>query len=369
MKNKIFIKGHEAMKSILRNKWSKPSIKDLCMLLLIMGLATVICILLRLLDEGTVYVAMIYLLAVFIVSRITTGYSYGIIASIVAVFLVNYVFTYPYFEFNFTISGYPLTFFTMMAVSLITSTMTTQIKTHEKIRMETEKERLRANLLRGVSHDLRTPLTSIVGVITAIIDNDNRLDHTKRITMLNHARADAQWLIRMVENLLSVTRINGMDTKIEKEIEVVEEIIAEAVTKFKKHFPNQEVKVTVPEELLLVPMDAILIEQVISNLLENAAIHSGVLAPIMLEVKEQGEVALFEVKDSGKGISEKELTHLFEDYFYHLAKAESDSRKNMGIGLSVCYSIVAAHDGKLEAYNSTEGGAVFRFTLPLRSDV
>ena len=122
-----------------------------------------------------VYVSMIFLLAVLVISRMTDGYFYGILAAVVGVFGINYVFTYPYFAFNFSISGYPITFISMAAVAVITSAMTTQIKQQEKIRADTEKEKMRGNLLRAVSHDLRTPLTSIVGATSAMIENDEVL--------------------------------------------------------------------------------------------------------------------------------------------------------------------------------------------------
>lgn len=133
----------------------------------ILAAATGLCFLLRLLDDSDVYVALIFELAVVLVSRFTSGYFYGLLASVVGVIGVNYIFTYPYFAFNFTISGYPLTFLVMLAVSIVVSALTTQIKQQEKLRAEAEKEKMRGNLLRAVSHDIRTPLTSIVGGVNA----------------------------------------------------------------------------------------------------------------------------------------------------------------------------------------------------------
>ena len=120
---------------------------------------------------GTANAQMLFLLAVLLIARFTDGYLWGVGASIVSVPLVNYMFTYPYFSFNLTISGYLLTFLTMLAVSLIVSVLTARIKQQEQIRLDAEREKLRANLLRAVSHDLRTPLTSIVGATGAILDN------------------------------------------------------------------------------------------------------------------------------------------------------------------------------------------------------
>ena len=119
--------------------------------------------LLMLVDSSGGFVSMIFVLMVALTARLTSGYVYGITASFISVICVNYIFTYPYWAFNFTIAGYPLTFLTMLSVSLLVSALTSQIKRQEQLRAETEREAMRANLLRAVSHDLRTPLTSIVG--------------------------------------------------------------------------------------------------------------------------------------------------------------------------------------------------------------
>ncbi|MDO4812042.1 MAG: DUF4118 domain-containing protein [Eubacteriales bacterium] len=134
--------------------------------------AVILCSLLRRLAEGDGYVGLVFVLTVAAVSRWTEGYFWGTFSSLCGVVCVNYVFTFPYWEFNFTMTGYPLTFLTLLAVSIMISTMTTQIKKQERLRMETEKESMRANLLRAMSHDIRTPLTSIVGNTAAILESN-----------------------------------------------------------------------------------------------------------------------------------------------------------------------------------------------------
>lgn len=342
--------------------------RDTAIFFLVILSAAALCVLLRLIDDSDVYVSMIFLLAVLIISRMTDGYFYGILASIVGVFGINYVFTYPYFAFNFSISGYPITFISMTAVSVITSAMTTQIKQQEKLRADTEKEKMRGNLLRAVSHDLRTPLTSIVGATAAMMENDDVLSRAERKELLSEVKEDAEWLIRMVENLLSITRIGGEAAKIKKEQEAAEEIVAESVRKFKKRFPAQTVSVSVPEELLMVPMDAILIEQVIINLLENAVLHGKRATRIQLSVHRTESEAVVEVQDNGIGIPDAAFPHLFDGYFRQQEEKSTDSKRNMGIGLSVCMSIVKAHGGMMDAKNLPEGGALFRFTLPFEGE-
>lgn len=324
----------------------------------------VVSALLLMLDNTGGFVNMIFVLMVVLVARLTDGYIWGVLASFIGVICVNYIFTYPYWEFNFTMTGYPLTFLTMLSVSIIVSTMTSQIKQQEQLRIETERETMRANLLRAVSHDLRTPLTSIAGSTSAILENDDVLTKQQRTTLLQSVRDEAQWLIRMVENLLSITRIGDERTQLNKELEVAEEILASVAVKFQKRFPSIHLTLTAPDEPLFVPMDAILIEQVIINLLENAAYH-GHCRNILLFASPDGDSALFTVQDDGDGISEELLPKLFTSTVSHGQAHTDDKRRNMGIGLSVCSSIVKAHGGTMMAHNASQGGAVFRFTLPL----
>lgn len=331
----------------------------------IMLSAALLCMLLRMLDTSDVYVSMIFLLAVLLTARVTDGYFYGVVASFAGVIFVNYVFTYPYFAFNFTISGYPLTFISMLFVSLTTSAMTTQIKEQEKLRMEAEKEKMRSNLLRAVSHDLRTPLTSIIGSSSAILDGPAPLSQDDQRRLITDIRDDAEWLIRMVENLLSITRISGEATRIKTQPEAVEEVVAESVRKFKKRFPGQSVAIHLPEEMLMVRMDPILIEQVIVNLLENVVLHAQGATHTDMYVKRDGKQCVISVLDDGPGIPASTLAHLFDGYLNRAESALNDNKRSMGIGLSVCMSIVRAHGGTMEAKNRDAGGAAFCFTLPM----
>ena len=158
MKNGMGIPARRKGYSVLRN---------VLLTALILAAATLICLLLRQMDEGDIYVSMTFLLAVAVVARITDGFVYGIAASVIGVLGVNFAFTKPYFEFCLSLSGYPLAFLSMLAVSVTTSAMTTQIKWQEEQHYRAELEEMRANLLRAVSHDLRTPLTAISGRIKA----------------------------------------------------------------------------------------------------------------------------------------------------------------------------------------------------------
>ena len=173
---------------------------------------------------------------------------------------------------------------------------------------------------------------------------------------------ESNWLLNMVENLLSVTRIQGDSLSINTTEEPVEEVVGEALEKLKKRYPDAAIRVKIPEEFLMIPMDAVLIEQVTINLLENAIVHSGSILPIDFIVEDHPEHVSFIVRDYGKGLSEEKLQNLFETGTYNNSQS-SDSRKGMGIGLSICKTIITAHHGTLSGRNHADG-AEFCFTLP-----
>ena len=338
--------------------------RDLLVSVLILTCAMLLCILLQTVGSSDGFASPVFVLAVLCVSRFTTGYLFGLVSALLSVFFVNVVFTYPFWTMNFTLSGYPLTFLVFLAVSVTTCALTTQVRQQERVRAESEKEKMRATLLRSVSHDIRTPLTSIVGCTSAILENPS-LPLPEQHELLENARSDAQWLIQVVENLLSITRIGDDQARITKEPEAAEEILGETVRKFRRRFPGIKVTVAAPDELLMVPMDAILIEQVLSNLLENAVIHGKSTTHIHLSVLSEEGAACFSVADNGGGIAPEELLSLFDGAMKHSEAVYGDGKRNMGIGLSVCRAIVRAHGGTMGARNLLPGGAEFFFRLPL----
>ena len=333
-----------------------------------LGIATVFCFILEELTtpESSTHVPLIYVLAVLLISRFTEGYLYGVFAAGAAVVCVNYIFTYPYFAVDFTIAGYPITFLVMLAVAIITSALMTQIKKQEQIRREIEKEKMRANLLRAVSHDIRTPLTSIAGSATGIIENKEHLPKEQEMELLYNIQEDAQWLVRIVENLLSITRMNADGAKLETQEELAEDVISGAIVKFQKRFPEVNIQANTPDEVLLVPMDAILIEQVLLNLMENAVIHGKTTSKLIINLIVREQNAVFTVEDNGEGIRGNILPVIFEGNIGSHDEGESDKKRNMGIGLSVCLSIIKAHKGTMKAENKPEGGARMTFTLPVK---
>lgn len=496
-------------------------LKDGIRTLFLLILFTILANTFHVLAAGNASIDIIYVLCVLLVSRFTSGYIWGIIASLFGVIGVNYFFTYPFFELNFTLSGYPVTFIGMLSISVITSTLTTHIKEqgkmtalredylnklneinkqlimtdsisqiielvlsyvistykvscifytndptknavpvthimegedeavffsyaekanahlayitqkttglhhsevasvclylpitshgmiwgvlglycegnpsfkednlsflslmlpqvalaferqtlsddHRKLAIESEKEKMRANLLRAISHDLRTPLTSMIGASAAYLENDTLLNETEKKELITHIHEDSNWLLHMVENLLSVTRIAKGTAKVNKHPEPLEEVISESISRVKKRYNNSAIRVSVPNEFIMVPMDATLIEQVIINLLENALKHSHSTEPIELNAIKEDNVIKVQVLDHGIGLPPNRLDTLFDGYSSN-PNESSDTSKGMGIGLSICKTIIRAHSGNIWAENLKKG-SVFTFTLPLEGD-
>ena len=307
---------------------------------------------------------MIFVLGVFLVSWRTQGYVFGIVASLISVLAVNWAFTYPYWAFDLISPECISSAVVMLIVSSMTGALTTRLKQQEKLKAEAEKERMRGNLLRAVSHDLRTPLTSIYGSCSAILDNYTSISDERKMTLLKDIQADSQWLNRMVENLLSVTRVDADSVRLSKHSTVLEELIDALLVKFHKHYPAQSVQVTIPEIFVSIPMDPMLIEQVLMNLLENAVFHAHGMRNLWLRVELENQYAVFFVEDDGCGIPAGRMDHLFTGILDSETPVDS-TRSNMGIGLSVCRTIIKAHGSELKATNRPGGGASFSFALEM----
>lgn len=362
------------MKEKKHEKMNKSTlVNNVFITVILSGVATLIALAFFYYSHNSTSVAIIYVLTVMLIARYTSGYVPGIIASFIGVVCVNYVFTYPYMDLDFTIDGYPVTFLGMMIVSTITSTLTTKFKRQseilnerEKLLMEAEKEKMRANLLRAVSHDLRTPLTSIIGMAQTYEETGAMLSDEEKTELVANIREDADWLLNMVENLLSVTRIRVEDTAVNTSPEPLEEVVEGAVQRFHKRMPNVKVRVSVPDEFLMLPMDPVLIGQVLINLIENAVYHSGTEEPIELYVEREEDHVIFHVRDYGKGIDPQRLPVIFDGAGMDTS-GSGDSHKGMGIGLTICKTIIRAHHGEIWALNRDKG-AEFAFMLPMQKE-
>lgn len=313
-------------------------------------------------------IPMLFVLGIFLIALKTQGYFWGVSASLASVLAVNYAFTFPYYAIDLISPTCVFSAAVMLIVSIATSTLTTQVKIQEKIKAEIEKERMRANLLRAVSHDLRTPLTSIYGSTSTVLDNLDTLSREQQRKLLREVQEDSLWLIRMVENLLSITRIDSGKVQLNTQPAVLEELVDNMLVKFRKHCPDTPVEVIIPDEFVTIPMDAVLIQQVLMNLLENAVDHAIGMTRLTLLVTVSGNKACFSISDNGCGIPPERMKDLFSGRLGQDDTPIDSTRHNMGIGLSVCDAIIKAHGNKITAQNNPEGGATFSFCLNLEEN-
>lgn len=226
-----------------------------------------------------------------------------------------------------------------------------------------EQEKLRANLLRTISHDLRTPLTSISGNADNLLANDEAFDVETRRQIYTDIREDSEWLISLVENLLSVSRMGDGKSDIRMSAELVSDVIDEAVRRTEKNANAHKLTAKESDGILLARMDARLIVQVLINLIDNAIKYTPSGSEIEISAVEKDNEIAVTVADNGHGIADEIKPRVF-DMFYTGAEKIADSRRSLGLGLALCKSIVNAHGGEITVSDNKPHGAVFTFTLP-----
>ncbi len=226
-----------------------------------------------------------------------------------------------------------------------------------------EQEKLRANLLRTISHDLRTPLTSISGNAGNLLANDEVFDTETRRQIYTDIREDSEWLISLVENLLSVSRMGDGKSDIRMSAELVSDVIEEAIRRTEKNASAHKLIVKESDGILLAKMDARLIVQVLINLIDNAIKYTPNGSEIEISATEKDNEIAITVADNGHGIADDIKPRVF-DMFYTGAEKIADSRRSLGLGLALCKSIVNAHGGEITVTDNEPHGAVFAFTLP-----
>ena len=236
-------------------------------------------------------------------------------------------------------------------------------KERERVAVFAKNEQLRANLLRSISHDLRTPLTSISGNASNLISNGNVIDNATKTQIYEDIYSDSLWLINLVENLLAVTRLEEGRMNINLTTELVGDVIAEALKHIHTKSEKQKITVIQQDDLLLAKMDARLIVQVLINLLDNAVKYTPSDSQITITAKRNGEMVCVSVADNGHGIPDEQKSRVF-DMFYTGSTKIADSRRSIGLGLSLCKSIINAHGGEITVTDNTPHGAIFTFTLP-----
>ncbi|MEG2405007.1 MAG: ATP-binding protein, partial [Oscillospiraceae bacterium] len=237
------------------------------------------------------------------------------------------------------------------------------IKEREQAAILAKNEQLRANLLRSISHDLRTPLTSISGNAGILLSSGKAIDETRKKELYTDIYDDSLWLINLVENLLSVTRLEDGSMNLHMAAELMSEVIDEALQHINRNSIEHKITVHSKDDLIMAKMDARLIVQVIINIVDNAIKYTQIGSEITISVAKQGDKVLTQISDNGSGLSEQSKEHIFE-MFYTANTKVADSRRGMGLGLALCKSIITAHGGEIKASDNKPQGTIFSFTLP-----
>ncbi len=357
---------------INRKKKFHKILIDITITLSTFAVCTGICYLLDYFKLKDLNFIIIYVLGVLTTALLTRGYVYSSVLSLLSVLGYNFFFTTPRYSLQFNDKMYLVTFVLMFAVSIITSTIMFKFKKRmsqvimlnkekEKLNSASEKDQLKVTLLRSISHDLRTPLTTIKNGAEILLENDTISD-ADRDEVLADITIKADWTIRLVENLLALSRIDSAELTVKKEKEALEEILPQAVRNMQGVLGNRKITYYMPENLLLVPMDATLIMQAVGNIVNNAIKHTEDDGNIWIQVWDTAENAVFRISNDGKAIADTDLPHIFDMYYTTI---DRNNESGFGIGLAVCKLIITAHGGQISARNTDEGKVVFEFTLPM----
>lgn len=233
----------------------------------------------------------------------------------------------------------------------------------QEMEIKANQEELRANLLRSISHDLRTPLTSISGNAGILVGNASKMSEEHKLGMYQDIYDDSMWLIHLVENLLSITRIENGAMKIRSEVELINEIILEAIRHTSKDKVDHHIQCHLEDAYLFAKVDSQLIMQVIINVVNNAIKYTQSGSHIDIVATKVNEKIIIEIKDDGEGIPDDSKEKIFDMFFTH-KNDRGDSRRGLGLGLALCKSIVEAHNGTITLVDNVPKGAIFVIALP-----
>ena len=350
-------------------------LKESVLCLIVLAVATLMGYAFKAFSLTDTDIIMLYIIAVLVISIITSRILYCLISSIVCVTLFNFLFTYPEFSLSAHGAGYPVTFITMFITAFIAGSLANKLKRNTQIAKQNAKEKeeaallaqneqLRANMLRSISHDLRTPLTSISGNASTLISAGSTLDEDAKQQIYTDIYSESMWLIGLVENLLYATRIEDGKMQLRLSVEILDDLVSEAAKHTQRTHPKRRINVEMRDEIIPVVADANLVVQVIINLIDNAVKYSDEDSPVTVRVKKETDFAVIAVADFGVGIPESERSKVF-DMFYTGGNRSSDSRRSLGLGLSLCKSIVSSHGGTITVSDNNPKGTVVSFTLPL----
>lgn len=226
-----------------------------------------------------------------------------------------------------------------------------------------KSEELRNNLITSISHDLTPILTGIIDSSFMILDSYNSIDEITKKDILKNIYDDASWLTRSVENIINISKVDEGRLEIRKNLEVIEDIIESATSTVEKYSKYHKINIDIPDEVIILNVDRLLIQQVLINIIDNAIRYTPKNSEVIVKVIKINDYVYFSVEDNGDGLKKEDIDHIF-DRFYIKFNRKSTEKRGIGLGLSICKSIIEAHSGEIEAFNNKLGGATFRFKLP-----
>jgi K+-sensing histidine kinase KdpD len=306
---------------------------------------------------------IIYMFGVMAVSLLCSR-GPALVNAVLAVVSFHYFCIPPFDSFRVADPNSAVTLAGMLAVALVTTTLTVNIRrqaaVREKAEMEVQKERTRNSLLSAVSHDLKTPLASIYGAATSLLEEEGRLTAPQRHDLAQSISSESERLNRLLTNLLEMTRLDS-GRKLSSNWHPLEEILGAALTQMERALRPRTVNTDIPSNLPLVFVDDVLLEQVFVNLLENAVKYTPQGMPISVSAHaERGQIEVT-VIDGGPGFAADDVDHVFEKFF----RGKVEGVRGVGLGLAICKAIIELHEGTISATNVGTGGACIRFTLPV----
>lgn len=328
------------------------------------------------------FVALTNLVMVYLVATLFTAArgnrGAAALASAGGVLTFDFFFVPPRFTMRVADVQYIWTFIVMFATAMLISHLTIRLREKaqaaeeseqravwllekaKKAEIEAESERLRSSLLSSVSHDLRTPLAAILGSAGTLLERGDSMKRNESRELLENIQTEGERLSRLIQNLLEATRLESGTVKLRKELYPLEEVVGSVLERIEKSLSDRDVNVHIPEDLPSIPMDAILMEQVFMNLLENGIRYTPPKGHLEISAEARDGSVIVTVMDQGPGLKADEVERVFDKFY------RGESSKGAGLGLAICRAIVNAHGGRISAENGSSGGAAFRFTLPLK---
>ena len=303
-------------------------------------------------------IVMFYLLAV-VIAAIRWGQGPAIVTSILSVLAFDFFLVPPYLTLSVADLQYIFTFIAFLVVGIVISTLAS--KTREQV-IQRQKEKLQNALLNSISHDLRTPLSSITGSLSALLDHDAGLDDLTRKELLETAFTESDRLNQLVGNLLDMTRMEAGALQINRKACELRDVLGVTLEQLKENIGARNIRIDIPKDFPEISVDFLFMMKVFFNLIDNSLKYSPVDTPIDIRAAAFKDKVKIEIKDQGVGIPKGDLKHIFEK-FYRIARPQQVT--GTGLGLSICKGIIEAHGGEITAENNLDRGATFIITIPL----